>query len=91
MGKNFRDTLKERLNDEAFKKEYDVLEPEYQLINAMIDARKETNMTQKQLSEITGIAQGDISKIENGCANPSLKTIERIAEGMGKKLKLEFV
>ena len=91
MGKSFRDTLKERLNDEAFKKEYDVLEPEYQLINAMIDARKETNMTQKQLSEITGIAQGDISKIENGCANPSLKTIERIAEGMGKKLKLEFV
>lgn len=49
------------------------------------------NMTQKQLSEATGIAQGDISKIENGCANPSLKTIERIAKGMGKKLRLEFV
>ena len=48
-------------------------------------------IAQKQLSEATGIAQGDISKIENGCANPSLKTIERIAQGMGKKLKLEFV
>ena len=59
--------------------------------NAILDCRKEMNMTLKQLSEATGIAQGDISKIENGCANPSLKTIERIAKGMGKKLRLEFV
>lgn len=91
MSKNFRVTLNERLKDENFKSEYDALEPEYQLINAILDCRKEMNMTQKQLSEVTGIAQGDISKIENGCANPSLKTIERIAKGMGKKLKLEFI
>lgn len=91
MSKNFRVTLNERLKDENFKSEYDALESEYQLINAILDCRKEMNMTQKQLSEATGFAQGDISKIENGCANSSLKTIERIAKGMGKKLKLEFV
>ena len=66
MSKNFRVTLNERLKDENFKSEYDALEPEYQLINAILDCRKEMNMTQKQLSEATGIAQGDISKIENG-------------------------
>ena len=91
MSKNFRVTLNERLKDENFKSEYDALEPEYQLINAILDCRKEMNMTQKQLSEATGIAQGDISKIENGWGKTSLKTIERIAKGMGKKLKLEFV
>ncbi|WP_440453401.1 helix-turn-helix domain-containing protein [Ruminococcus intestinalis] len=91
MSKNFRVTLNERLKDENFKSEYDALEPKYQLINAILDCRKEMNMTQKQLFEATVIAQGDISKIENGCANPSLKTIERIAKGMCKKLKLEFV
>ena len=91
MAKNFKETLNNRLKDENFRVEYEALEPEYQLINAILDSRKETNMTQKQLSEATGIAQGDISKIENGCANPSLKTIERLAQGMGKKLKLEFV
>ena len=64
MSKNFRVTLNERLKDENFKSEYDALEPEYQLINAILDCRKEMNMTQKQLSEATGIAQGDISKIE---------------------------
>ena len=54
MSKNFRVTLNERLKDENFKSEYDALEPEYQLINAILDCRKEMNMTQKQLSEATG-------------------------------------
>jgi transcriptional regulator with XRE-family HTH domain len=48
-------------------------------------------MTQKELSDLTGIAQGDISKLESGSANPSLKTLQRLAEGMGMTLKLEFV
>ena len=44
-----------------------------------------------QLSEKTGIAQGNISKIESGEANPSLKTLKRLTVGMGMKLKLEFL
>ena len=91
MGTSFRDTLKEQLKDPDFKKEYDSLEAEYQLINAIINARKTTKITQKQLSEKTGIAQSDISKIENGNGNPSLKTIERLARGMGMNVKVEFV
>lgn len=54
-------------------------------------ARDKANMTQKQLSEATGIYQGDISKIERGLANPSLLTLQRIAEGMGMELKIEFI
>lgn len=91
MGKNFRETLNEQLQDPAFKKEYDELEPEFQIIRAMMDARKEMGLTQKQLSELTGIAQADISKIENGNANPSLKTLQRLAAAMGKKVKISFV
>jgi len=37
----------------------------------MIDARKSSGLTQKDLGERTGIAQGNISKLENGNANPS--------------------
>ena len=79
MGKNFRETLNEQLKDPAFKREYDELEPEFAIINAIIDARKEMGLTQKQLSELTGITQADISKLENGNANPSLKTLQRLA------------
>ena len=47
-------------------------------------------LTQKELSLRSGIAQGDISKIENGNANPSIKTLKRLATAMGKNLKIEF-
>ena len=91
MGKNFRETLSEQLKNPEFKKEWDALEPEYQIIKAMLDTRKEKDMTQKQLAALTGIPQADISRLENGNANPSLKTLQRLAEGMGMHLKLEFV
>ena len=83
--------LNERMKDKAFKAEYEALEPEFAIIQAMIDSRKRTGMTQKQLSEITGIAQSDISKLESGNANPSVKTLKRLAAGMGMKLKVEFL
>ena len=83
--------LEEQMKDPEFKKEYEALEPECAVIRAILDARKESGITQKQLSELTGIAQGDISKLENGSANPSVKTLERIATALGKRLKIEFV
>lgn len=69
----------------------DALEPEYQIIKAMLDSRAEKSLTQKQLADVTGIPQADISRLENGNANPSLKTLQRLADGMGMKLKLEFI
>lgn len=87
----FNDYLAEKMGDPEFKAEYDALEPEFAIIQAMIDARKQLGLTQKQLSEKTGIAQADISKLENGNANPSLKTLQRLAHGMGMNLKIEFI
>ena len=60
-------------------------------MQGIIDARKATGLTQKELSDITGIAQGDISKLERGNANPSIRTLNRLAEGLGMILKIEFV
>ena len=68
-------TLSEKMDDSKFRAVYDSLEPEFAIIQAMIEARKQLGLTQKQLSEKTGIAQADISKLENGNANPSLKTL----------------
>ena len=78
-------------NDPELKAEYDALAPEYDIIQAMIAARKSQNLTQKQLSERTGITQADISRIESGTRNPSLEMMKRLAKGMGMVLKLEFV
>lgn len=91
MSTNFKDYLNEQLQNPAFKAEYDALEPEFAIVQAMIDARKKSGFTQKELAARTGIAQGDISKLENGNANPSIRTLQRLAAGMGMKIKVEFL
>lgn len=90
MNNSFNDFLKEQLQDAEFRAEYEALEPEFAIMQAMIDARKATGMTQKQLAEATGINQADISKLERGSGNPSLRTLQRLAAGMGMRVKLEF-
>lgn len=87
---DFDEFLEEQLKDPEFRAEYEALEPEFAIVQAMIDARKKTGLTQKQLSEKTGIAQSDISKFENGDGNPSLKTLQRLAAGMDMVLHIEF-
>ena len=87
----FQEFLKEQLQDDAFKKEWEDIQPEMDVIRAMVDARISQNLTQKELAERTGINQADISKLENGTRNPSLKLLKRLADGMGMTLKLEFV
>lgn len=88
---SFDKYLEEKLKDPEFKKEYDALEPEYNIMLALLKARKSQNLTQKELSERTGITQSDISKIEKGVRNPSLEMLKRLAAGMGMQLKIEFV
>ena len=87
---NFKAFLAEQLEDPEMKAEYEALEPEFSIMQAMIDARKSSGLTQKQLAERTGIAQSDISKLEGGNANPSLRTLQRLAAGMGMRIKIEF-
>ncbi len=87
----FQEFLNEQMLDLEFKSEYEALEPEYSIIQAMIEARKNTGLTQSQLAEKTGISQGDISKMENGNGNPSIRTLQRLAAGMGMMLKVEFL
>lgn len=88
---NFNEFLNDRMQDPEFKAEWDALDPEFAVIEAMLKARKESGLTQKQLSERTGVAQTDISRLERGNGNPSLRTLQRLAAGMGMRVKIEFV
>jgi len=85
------EALKKELKNEEFKKEYDSFDTEYSLVQSFIEARRQNKITQKELSIQTGIAQADISKIENGSANPTIKILKRLADGMNMKLKIELI
>lgn len=77
----------EQMRDPSFKKEYDALQWEFDLVNE----RQKAGLSQQELSRITGITQADISKIENGKGNPSLNTLRKLARGLGKNLQIQFV
>ncbi len=57
---------------------------------AVAAARAVSGLSQKQLAQMTGIDQSDISKIERGTANPSISTLERIAKALGGKLTVSI-
>ena len=89
--KTLKEFKEEQMKNPEFVKEYNSIQPEMDVIRAMVDARTSQNLTQKQLAERTGINQADISKLENGTRNPSINLLKRLADGMGMVLKIEFV
>ena len=74
-----------------FAAAYNEFQPEIEIIRAIVDARANANISQKELSERTGIAQAEISRIENGSRNPSIKLLQRLAAGMNMDLRIAFV
>ena len=90
MSKNFRDTLNKELNNPEFKKEYDSLEVEFAIIKELVKLRNSEGLSQSELANKAGISQADVSRLENGKANPSIKMLQRIASAVGKELHVEF-
>lgn len=89
--KTFRDDLKQNLQDPAFRAEWEALQPEMAAILAIMKARTENGITQKQLAELTGIDQSVISKLENGERRPTLKMLRKLAAGLGKTVWIEII
>ncbi|MBF0578771.1 helix-turn-helix transcriptional regulator [Erysipelotrichaceae bacterium RD49] len=71
--------------------ELEVGSPEYSVVHAIQDTRERLQITQTELARRTGIDQGDISKLERGTRNPSLKLLKRLAHGLGMELKIYFI
>ena len=82
--------IEDKTKDSKYAKAYEDIQPEMKVIRAIIDARTSLNMTQQQLAEKTGIAQAEISKLENGSRNPSIKLLQRLADGMDMVLDITF-
>ncbi len=80
----------EKLKNPEIAKAYDEMQPEMNVIRAIIDARISQNITQKELADRTGIAQTEISRLENGTRNPSIKLLQRLAEGLDMVLNISF-
>jgi len=87
---DYKKHLDEQLKDPAFAAEWERQRPEREYIKAIIAARIESNLTQGELAQRTGIRQSNISRIENGNSSPTIATLQQLASGMGKTLHIEF-
>lgn len=74
-------------DDKPILSDYDIEEEVCELI---VTTRNQLGITQKQLAEKSGVSQANISKIENGSYRPSIPILRRIADGLGKRLLIEF-
>ncbi|MBR6365834.1 MAG: helix-turn-helix transcriptional regulator [Lachnospiraceae bacterium] len=81
----------ELMCDPAFKTEYDAVQPEIEVTRALLNARIHAGLSQVQLSELSGISQADISRLEKGTRNPTIALLKRLADAMGMTLQIRFV
>jgi ribosome-binding protein aMBF1 (putative translation factor) len=78
----------ELMKDPANKKAYDDLEIEFKIYSALVKARIEKKLTQKQLAQKLGIAQSALARFESGRTNPTLSFLQKITSKLGLKLTI---
>ena len=81
---------KELLKNPKIKAEYDRLQPEFAVIQAMIDARRKKGMTQAKLAKKIGTKQSVISRLERGNANPTILFLKKLAQALNSHLEIRF-
>jgi len=87
--KTWKTLKKELLEDLEVAAEYKRLEPRYQLISQLIEARTKRGLTQQQLAEKIGTKQSAVARLEAGSINPSVGFLEKIAQALGSKLIIQ--
>lgn len=85
--KKWKDVKKE-IEKEFTEEEIKEIECEKEIIREMIKARKNENLTQQELSELSGIVQPSIAKIENFIRTPQYTTLMRLLRPMGYTIKV---
>lgn len=87
---DWRVLKKELLKDPKTRIEYEKLQPKFEAIAALIEARIKKGLTQEALARQVKTKQSAIARIESGNANPSIGFLQRLAEALGKKLVIRF-
>jgi ribosome-binding protein aMBF1 (putative translation factor) len=86
--KNAKDIIEQ---DKNVQEELKNNENEYKIIEEIIFARHERNLSQKELAELVGTKQSNISRLESGNYNPTIDFLSKIVNAMDKKLEVRII
>ncbi len=78
------------MNDPAYRAEYNMLEEEFVLALAIIEARTKAGLTQEELATRMETSQSAIARLESGRTVPSARTLARFARATGTRLRISF-
>ncbi|NMH89825.1 helix-turn-helix domain-containing protein [Flavivirga algicola] len=59
------------------------------LVIAIKERREMLQVTQEALSELSGVGLRTLKQFESGKGNPTLKTLEKLADALGLELTLK--
>ncbi len=84
------DLHKKWVRDPEYRAVYGELGPEFDLARSVIEARARAGLTQEQLAKRMRTTQSVIARLEGGRTRPSTKTLERLAQATGTRLRISF-
>jgi ribosome-binding protein aMBF1 (putative translation factor) len=87
----FRKLKSEWMKDSGFRAEYERLKPEFALALSLIRAREKAGLTQAQVAKRMRTTQSVVARIESGQNPPNLRTLERYAEAVGRRIQVKLV
>ena len=91
MGKTLKQVKNELLDNDEFRQEYDAQAEEFTIAARLIKARSQANLTQSQVAQRMGTTQSVVARLESGNPLPSLRSLTRYAEAVGKKVEIRLV
>jgi predicted transcriptional regulator len=84
------DIHKKWMREPKYRKAYEALEEEFVLASAVMDVRNRAGLTQEQLARKMGTTQPVVARLESGRTRPSMRTLDRLAEATGSRLRISF-
>jgi len=88
--KDWNEIKKKWLKDPEFKRLYEESQPEFEIAKAIIRARIERKMTQKELARRMHTTQSVISRVEQAGTSPSISFLKRVAKALNASLQVQF-
>lgn len=82
--------IEEGLKNPEVKAEYDALESEFNIINTLLEMRSKAGLTQSEVAQRMGTQKNNVSRLEAGKGNPTIKTLENYAKACGCGLNLSY-
>jgi transcriptional regulator with XRE-family HTH domain len=78
------------MKDPKYRKAYESLEEEFILASAVVELRSRAGLTQEELARKMGTTQPVVARLESGRARPSMRTLERLAQATGSRVRISF-